>query len=436
MRTIVSVLLPPLLFVAAVYGQIAGDLKGLVLDPSGAVVTRARLTLTSVETGQERVQSADGAGRFMFDQLRIGEYNVKVEAEGFRPASTTAHVRSGETAGVTFRLELGAVSETVLVTDGVSQIDTTNSQVQFSVEGPRLTALPVRRDALQFVLLAPGVSPVSANNPLLGEGSYNAHGGRGRANNITIDNVTSTDISNTGVGGQQTSPLNFEQIKEFKLITNNFSAEYGRNSSSQLMLITRSGTNQFHGALFEFGQNNALNARDWFDRSGNPSVNRFNDFGYGIGGPIRKNKTHFFTTYEGNQVRGLGGVRIAQVPTPAMVAAVQDPAAKQWLNAYKIPTDPSGQITQSAPNQTRAFQFSFRVDHQLTDRDTLTARYAHYQYEGTSPGNTFLSSNLAGFGATATNGPRNFNLQETHLFGSTLVNEVRLGYGRRSEERR
>src|SRR5581483_12020664 len=110
----------------------------------------------------------------------------------------------------------------------------------------------------------------------------------------------------------------------------------------------------------------------------------------------------------------------------------QDPAAKQWLNAYKIPTDPSGQITQSAPNQTRAFQFSFRVDHQLTDRDTLTARYAHYQYEGTSPGNTFLSSNLAGFGATATNGPRNFNLQETHLFGSTLVNEVRLGYGRSS----
>ena len=120
----------------------------------------------------------------------------------------------------------------------------------------------------------------------------------------------------TGVGGQQI-PLNFEQIKEVKLITNNFSAEYGRNANSQLLFITRGGSNQFHGAAFEFLQNNAFNARDFFDRSGNPAVTRYNDFGYALGGPIVKNKTHFFTTYEGTQVRGLGGARIAQVPTPA-----------------------------------------------------------------------------------------------------------------------
>ena len=131
-------------------------------------------------------------------------------------------------------------------------------------------------------------------------------------------------------------------------------------------------------------------------------------------------------------MRGLGGVRIAKVPTPAMVAAVKDPVSKQWLDAYKIPVDASGQVTQIAPNQTRAFQFSFRVDHQLSANDNLTARYAQYQYEGASPGNTFLSSNLAGFGATATNGPRNFNLSETHLFGAAMVNEVRFGYGRSS----
>src|SRR5262249_8951123 len=156
-----------------------------------------------------------------------------------------------------------------------------------------------------------------------------AHGGRGRANNITVDNITATDISNTGVGGQQTSTLNFEQIKEVKLITNNFSAEYGRNASSQLLLLTRDGGNRLHGSAFEFLPNNQFNARDWFDRSGGPSVNRFNDFGYALGGPIRANSTHFFTTYEGNQMRGLGGVRIAQVPTPAMMAALKDPLSKQ-----------------------------------------------------------------------------------------------------------
>jgi hypothetical protein len=421
-------------FTGALGAQITGDVKGVVTDPSGATVPQAKLALTKVDTGQVRTQISDGAGRFTFDQLAIGDYLIKLEVAGFRPASSGARVRSGETVDVLFRLELGAVNESVVVTDAASPLDVTNSQMHFSVEGTALTALPVHRDPIQFVLIAPGVSPVNANNPLLGEGSYNAHGGRGRGNNITIDNVTATDISNTGVGGQQTSPLNFEQIKEFKLINNNFSAEYGRNANSQLLLVTKSGSNQFHGALFEFLQNDAFNARDWFDRSGSPSVNRTNDFGYAVGGPIRRNRTHFFTTYEGNRVRGLGGVRIAQVPTAAMVAAVKDPAAKQWLDAYKIPVDPSGQITQSAPNETRAFQFSIRVDHQLTEHDSLTVRYAHYEYAGASPGNTFISSNLAGFGANATNGPRNANLSETHLFGATLVNEARFGYGRSSPD--
>jgi Carboxypeptidase regulatory-like domain len=431
-NALVSLWALPLFLAATLNAQTTGDTKGIVVDPSGGVVGQARLTLTSMETGLTRTQKADFQGRFTFDQLRGGDYTLQAEAKGFRPASTVAHVRTGETTDITFHLELGTVTEAIVVNDAASKLDSTNSQMQFSVEGPALTSLPVRRDGIQFVQLAPGVAPVEPTNSLQGPGMYNTHGGRGRGNNITIDNVTATDISNTGVGGQQTYVLNFEQIKEFKLITNNFSAEYGRNANSQLLLITKGGTNDFHGALFEFVQNNAFNARDWFDRSGAPSVNRFNDFGYAIGGPIRRNRTHFFTTYEGNQIRGLGGVRIANVPTPAMVALVKDPGAKQWLDAYKLPVDPSGQVTQAAPNQTRAFQFSFRVDHQFTERDTLTARYGHYQYEGTNPGNTFLSTNLAGFGDTITNGPRSFNLSETHLFGSSMVNEARFGYGRSS----
>jgi Carboxypeptidase regulatory-like domain/TonB-dependent Receptor Plug Domain/TonB dependent receptor len=431
-RTVSRISALIVLFACGLRAQIAGDAKGLVADPSGGAVPRAQLTLSNSETGEVRKQLSDNAGRFTFDQLKIGRYNLAVEAAGFRQARTELRVRVGETTDITLRLEIGTVSETVEVRDAATQLNTTNSQMQTSVEGEMLAELPVRRDPIQLVLIAPGIAPVTANNPFLTEGSYNAHGSRGRANNITVDNITATDISITGVGGQQTSVLNFEQIKEVKLITNNFSAEYGRNAGSQLLLVTRDGGNRLHGALFEFLQNNEFNARDWFDRSGGPSVNRFNDFGYALGGPLRANQTHFFTTYENTQVRGLGGVRIAQVPTPAMVAALKDPLSRQLVESYKIPVDPSGQVAQSAPNQTRAFQFSFRADHQLTGRDNLTARYAHYQYEGVSPSLTFLSSNLAGFGSTSTNGPRNLNLAETHVFGTTVVNEVRFGYGRSS----
>src|SRR5437764_7941519 len=143
------------LFASTLSAQITGDAKGVVMDPSGGVIAGAKLTLTTVDTGQARTQMSDSGGRFTFDQLRIGDYELKVEARGFRPASTAARVRSGETADVTFRLELGAVTESVTVADAASLLDTTNSQTHFSVEGPARTALPIRRDPIQFIQLAP-----------------------------------------------------------------------------------------------------------------------------------------------------------------------------------------------------------------------------------------------------------------------------------------
>jgi len=266
----------------------------------------------------------------------------------------------------------------------------------------------------------------------LNAGNFNVNGGRGRANNITIDNITSTDITVTGNGGQQVSPVNFEQIQEVKLITHNFSAEYGRNSGSQLQFITKSGGNTFHGVAYEFLRNDMFNARDFFDRTGNPAVTRRNQFGYVFGGPIVRNRTHFFQSYEGLQLRGQGAARIAQVPTPGMVAQITDPTAKKLFDQYQLPVSESGMAQQSAPAFAKAFQFSFRVDHQLSDNDTLNARYAHYQLEEGNSGITFFASNLANFGARSVNGPRNFNISETHLFSPTVVNEFRFGFGRSS----
>jgi hypothetical protein len=364
----------PLLLAASASAQITGTVQGTIADSSGASVPKAKLTLTHKETGESRAQSADEEGRFAFHQLNIGAYELRTEAAGFRQALTEVNVRSGEIATVLLNLEIGQVTESITVTDAVSPLDAANSQIQVSVEGSALRELPVARNPVLFALTAPGTVPVTANNPFLGVGSFNSNGGRGRGNNITIDNITATDIVSTGVSGDQISPLNFEQIKEVKIITNNFGAEYGRNASSQLQFITRSGANEFHGVAYEFLRNNVLNARDFFDRSGQAAVTRRNQFGYALGGPILRNQTHFFTTYEAVRLRGLGASRIARVPTPAMVAQITDPTSRKLWDQYKVPVSESGQTPQSAGNFTSSFQLSFRIDHQFSENDNITAR--------------------------------------------------------------
>jgi outer membrane receptor protein involved in Fe transport len=134
-------------------------------------------------------------------------------------------------------------------------------------------------------LTAPGIAPVSANNGFLGSGSFNANGGRGRGNNIMVDGITATDVSVTGTGGPL-DPLNFSSIKEVKVITNNFSAEYGRNATSQVLYITKNGTNELHGELFEYFRNDKLNARPFFDTTGKTNIVRRNEYGYSLGGPV------------------------------------------------------------------------------------------------------------------------------------------------------
>jgi hypothetical protein len=418
--------------------QITADVTGIVLDQAGASVPNSKVTITSQETGERRVAAVDTQGRFAANQLKIGLYAVQAEAPGFRPVRTETTLRSGETSSVQFKLEVGQVRESVTVSDVVSPLDSSDSQIQLSLDSARVQDLPVARNPILFALTVPGVVPVTANNPFLNAGGYNSHGGRGRGNNITVDSITASDISSTGNAGSQLGPLNFSVIKEVKVITNNFNAEYGRNANSQLQFITKSGTNEYHGEAYEYLQNSQLNARDWFDRTGAPAVVRYNEFGGVIGGPVIRNRTHFLASYQGIQLRGAGAARIAQVPTPAMLAQVSDPTSKKILDLYKLPAATSvlssfGQVQQSANRYTKApLALSFRVDHQFSANDSITGRYSQYGHEQGSTGNTFVATNLAGYGATTTNRPRQANLAETHLFSATLVNEFRAGFGRSS----
>ncbi|MBA3975767.1 MAG: hypothetical protein C0504_16300, partial [Candidatus Solibacter sp.] len=209
-----------LLTAGVLSAQITGDLRGTVLDSSGGAVIAAKITLKNTETGESRTMAVSQEGAFSFPLLRIGVYEVRAEATGFRVSTTRAEVKTGEISSIRFVLEVGQVTETVTVTDAVQQLDTENAQIQTSVSGQAIIQLPVARNPNLFALTAPGVAPVSANNPFLGSGSFNSNGGRGRGNNITVDGITATDVSVTGTGGTL-NPLNFSSIKEVKVITNN-----------------------------------------------------------------------------------------------------------------------------------------------------------------------------------------------------------------------
>jgi Carboxypeptidase regulatory-like domain len=419
----------------AAFGQITGGLRGTVSDPTGAAVPKATVTLTNLGTKQLRTQSVNDSGEFSFELLGIGDYEVKAEAAGFAASVTQAQVRTGESAFVAFHLEVGQVSQTVEVSGAVAQVNTENAQLQTSVIGQAVQEIPVNRNPNLFVLTAPGVAPVTQNNPFLGSGSFNANGGRGRGNNVTVDGITATDVSVTGTGGTL-GPLNFSSIKEVKIITNNFNAEYGRNSSSQVLYITKSGTNDVHGEAYEYLQNDKLNARSFFDRTGRPNIVRVNTYGFEVGGPVYipkvldgRNKFFWHTDYEGFKNRGVGQTRIANVPTPAQLASITDPTSLALAKQYQIPTSDLGTVPANAPNTSDTWEVSVRGDVVISSKDTLWARYAVFDSVANSSGNTFINSNLPYFGASSANHPREATLGETHVFGAAAVNEFRFGFG-------
>ncbi|HEV3330390.1 MAG TPA: carboxypeptidase regulatory-like domain-containing protein [Bryobacteraceae bacterium] len=420
---------------AAAFGQITGGLRGTVSDPSGAAVAKAKVALTNLETRATRTQTANEQGEFSFELLTIGNYEVRAESAGFAAAVTQAQVNTGQEKFVPLRLEVGQITQTVEVSSAAIQIDTENAQLQTTVRGQAIQEMPVNRDPNGFALTAPGVAAVSQNNPFLGSGSFNANGGRGRGNNITVDGITATDVSVTGTGGVL-SPLNFASIKEVTIITNNFDAQYGRNSSSQVIYTTKGGTNDVHGEAYEFLQNNDFNARPFFDRTGAPNINKQNIYGFEAGGPVYlpkilngKNRFFWHADYEGQKIRGVGAPVIANVPTPGQLATVTDPTSLALVKQYQIPTSPTGTLAESAPNTTNNWKYSVRADVVIGPRDTLWSRYAVQDSIANSSGNTFINSNLPFYGASSTNHPRQALLAETHLFGSSMVNEFRFGFG-------
>jgi Carboxypeptidase regulatory-like domain len=412
----------------SLFAQITGDLQVRVSDATQAAAPNATVTVRNLETGATRTATTDSGGLARISQLNIGHYEIEVTLNGFTTTKTTTEVDSGDIKTVPITLAVASANQLIEVTDEIAALNTVNAQLQQATDSQLMNDLPIANaGVLGLAAISPGVVTVAPNNAFLGAGSFNSNGGRGRANNITLDNAIATDVTTTGAAGLGTVPL--DAIKQFNLITNQFNAEYGRNSSSQTQILTKNGTNEFHGEMFDFLGNSALNSRNFFDRTGSATPNRSNDWGAFAGGAIIKNKLFYFGSYEQTTIRGLGGTNIATVPTPAQIAGAT-PFAQQIISQYNVPLSPSGTVSQVAPAATDTLAYSGRVDWNISDKDIFYARFGELSSHADSTANTFINSNLAENGASSANRQWNGTLTETHTFSPTTVNTFLSSYGR------
>ncbi|MCB9384848.1 MAG: TonB-dependent receptor [Bryobacterales bacterium] len=354
---------------------------------------------TNTRTGLEWNASTDEAGRFSFPRLPVGEYQVQVTADGFRQfLSEPFRLDADQNREVTATLEVGATTESITVSGAVAQVDTVGATIREVVDEKRITELPLNgRNPLQLVMLAPGAVRAPGGGSLNRNEAIAVNGGRGTATNYMLDGGDNNDPQQN-VGAVTPNP---DALEEFSVLTNNFSAEYGRNSGAVVNAVTKSGTNQFHGSLWEFLRNDALDARSYFGIS--KSKLRRNQFGATTGGPIVRNKAFFFGSYEGVRQRTGGTVSNLVVPTAgeragdfsgsslqpkdpltnqafanAMIPSTRfDPASLKFMDLLGVPLpNASGnRHIYNAPESTDSDQFLGRVDYALNGKQRLSGRF-------------------------------------------------------------
>src|SRR6185312_6273437 len=406
-----------------------GTVTGQVFDPGGALVPGASVTVTSESTGLTRTSTTTSAGIYDFAALPPSVYTVTVEAPGFQTLSRKNVILNvAATLPVNFTLSLAGAVASVDVQDGaVAPVETSSFQLSTVVDSKQINDLPlILRDPYQLVLLSPGVV-TSANNV----GGFSVNGQRERNNNFMLDGSDNNDTSVPG-GQGGISAANPDSTQEFRVITNNFDAEFGRNTGAIIDVVTRGGGNQFHGSAYEFGRYNALGARDFFNKKENGPQDPYvrNDFGASIGGPIWGDRTFFFlngeaqrfrTTRTSFQTTPTAAFRTGKFtytdPTDGSQTPVdltadpatnydnysglgQDPLIAKILNLAPVGQADNGDGVSTtyffpSPDNLNSYNLTGRFDQKLTDKHQLTVRYIYGHSAESDP---FHDEVLPGYG--------------------------------------
>ncbi|HET6862251.1 MAG TPA: carboxypeptidase-like regulatory domain-containing protein, partial [Pyrinomonadaceae bacterium] len=465
-----------LAFLAApIMAQTTGSISGEVKDEKQAVVTNATVIVRNVKTNDTRTAQTDTEGRYRFTGMPVGDYEVTVEATGFsKYVQSGISLLLGQPATVDVELRPGGVTEVVNIIENASILNTTNTEVGTRFDNRRLAELPIatNRNVYNIALSAPGVSQLQSNQSQFTNGiNYSSNGGRLRSNNFLLDGQDNNDF---GVGGAVVQLNNPDLIQEVRLVTNQFSAEYGRNSSSVFNAITKSGSNEFHGSGFWFHNDNHLNACSNLNKNGGFCNKNATDaahqiapfrienqagltFGgplylphFGEGGPTYssgKDKTFFFFALQRWWDRQLGqGVTIQGVPTDAGRQILQTPAGSraqvQALLAFLPPAQapngqtrpftingqtfsvPLGSLTGSSSFVFNDWQQSIRLDHRLNDNHNITGRYIYQDQDTVGAG----QSTPSGYESANVSRNQGVNIALNSILSSRMVNELRLSY--------
>ena len=453
----VALLFSPL-FLSTAAAQVAGaTLSVTVTDQSGGVVPKAEISIKNIATGGTRAGTTDPAGFYSAPNLLPGSYDVTATAPGF-----SSEVHSGITLTVggqevlNFTLQVGQVTQTVEVAGEALTVQLASSAISAVVNSNTVRELPLNgRSWTDLATLQPGVDAIQTQ-PSFGAGpdrgkrgfgsQITVAGARPQQNNYRLDGITINDYDNGAPGSVLGGDLGVDAIQEFSVLTSNYSTEYGRTSGGVVNAITRSGTNQFHGGVYEFLRNSALDARNYFDGTIPPF--RRNQFGAVGGGPLRKDKTFVFGDYEGiRQSKGITAVdtvpsiaarggTLCSTPDTASpctpTTIVVDSAVQKYLPFWHTP---NGGIQPGTNGDIGIFTFAgqqvvnenfvtIRVDDQISAGDSLAATYLGDITRVSSPDGLNVVSN------TSKTNRQIGILEETHIFSPTVVNSARIGYSR------
>jgi hypothetical protein len=415
--------------------QSTGTLRGTITDTQGAVTPGVTVLIRNQATGVERTVVSDATGLYVAASLPPGAYKVEAQLQGFQTQSKNVQIDVAETIVVDMKLGLGGVAEQVNVTGSSPVIETATSSVGQVISQRTVQEIPLNgRHFVDLGLLIPGSITPPQNGfltaPLRGQGSFaiNTAGNREDTVNFMINGVNLNDPAQN----QITFQPSINTVSEFKVDNSTFSAEYGRNSGAIVNIATRSGANDFHGEGFEFFRDTSLDSRNFFNTEPNPqSTFRRNQFGANFGGPIVKNKTFFFGTYEG--LRQQQGIDInSGVLSDAQRAAVTDPVSRRLLPL--IPTTNAtgaageARFVGSATAPVNIDQGTGDVRHNVNNADAVHWYYAWQRDQRGEP--TLQGNTVSGFGDTRHSHRQIMTLNETHIFGSNLVNEARFGFNR------
>jgi len=455
------------------------SILGHVYDPTGAVIVNASITVLDAHHSVIRKTITDSTGAYIVIGLAPAQYSVSASAPNFAEVTQNdVSLEVNTLVRADFDLSLAGTQKIVEVVARVSQIQTESSEVGIVVNQQEIESLPLnRRDFLQLALLSPGVSPPVQGSELSTRGSFSMHAGGGREefNNFLLDGVDNNDpyVNRYGVE----PPV--DSIQEFKVVTNSYSAEYGRSAAGQVNVISRKGTNSFHGSAYEYLRNKVLDARNFFDGPDKPNLIR-NQFGFSGGGPIIRERTFFFVATDFLRNRE-GQSQLATVPTlderegnlsalcqtgftngvcnPAPpgsnVSAVQvsdpftgapfhgniiranriAPIAQDILNLYPKPnrSGVAGNFLGNPVLSENDTQGTYRVDHHLSQSGTLNFRYSFGAINLFEPylGGT---DTVPGFGDDVTDRIQNATIQYQQSIGSRGTNSLRFGFNRFSRE--